>query len=67
MIRISLNNKPVELPSATPLNDALQQWQYQDAPVAVAINGEFVPRARYNQTLLSQGDQVDIVRPVGGG
>ncbi|UZJ45134.1 sulfur carrier protein ThiS [Marinimicrobium sp. C6131] len=67
MIEVSLNNERVKLPADTPLNKALQQWQYADQPVAIAINGEFVPRAWYPQVLLQTGDQIDIVQPVGGG
>lgn len=67
MIVVSLNNERVELPADTPLNEALQQWQYADQPVAVAINSEFIPRGRYPQVVLQNNDQVDVVRPVGGG
>lgn len=67
MIVVSLNNERVELPANTPLNEALQQWQYADQPVAVAINSEFIPRAQYPQVVLQNSDQVDVVRPVGGG
>lgn len=67
MIEVSLNSERISLPPDTPLREALEQWQYADHPVAVAINGEFVPRARYPQVILQSGDWVDVVRPVGGG
>ncbi len=35
--------------------------------VAVERNGEIVPRARYADTVLQDGDRVEIVRFVGGG
>jgi sulfur carrier protein len=34
---------------------------------AVALNGEFVPKARYAESLLTPGDALDLVSPVGGG
>lgn len=67
MISVSLNNEPVTLESDTLLSDALEQWRYGDQKIAVAINGEFVPRSRYRETRLKERDQLDIVKPVGGG
>ena len=67
MITISLNNESVSLPANTLLSDALQAWGYGDSKIAVAINGEFVPRSTYPERELLNGDQIDIVKPVGGG
>jgi sulfur carrier protein len=67
MIDISLNNRPQQLEKPTPLSQALQLWGYGDGKIAVAINGEFVPRSTYTERLLNAGDQIDIVKPVGGG
>lgn len=67
MISISLNNVPTEIASDTLLKDALQQWGYGESKVAVAINGEFVARATYAERSLQAEDEVDIVKPVGGG
>lgn len=38
-----------------------------ERPYAVAVNGNFVARADYDKVILQEGDQVDIVSPVGGG
>lgn len=67
MIQLSLNNESVSLQEPLYLNDALQLWGFGDGKFAVAINGEFVPRSRYSEQLLNAGDEVDIVKPVGGG
>ena len=67
MISISLNNKPTEITRDTLLKDALQQWGYGESKIAVAINGEFVARAAYAERMLQAKDEVDIVKPVGGG
>ena len=66
-IELSVNNERKLLTSKTLLNDALQQWGYGDSKIAVAINGEFVPRSTYAERELNDGDQIDIVKPVGGG
>ena len=67
MITISLNNESVSLAANILLSDALQAWNYGDSKIAVAINGEFVPRSTYRERELLNGDQIDIVKPVGGG
>jgi sulfur carrier protein len=35
--------------------------------MAVAVNGAVVPARRWPETVLSPGDEVEIVRPFGGG
>lgn len=66
MITVSLNNEKQSLAENTQLTNALQQWGYGESKIAVAINQEFIPRSAYNR-ILSDGDQIDIVKPVGGG
>ncbi|WP_039914203.1 sulfur carrier protein ThiS [Cellvibrio mixtus] len=67
MIQVSVNNEIKSIAPATLLSDALQDWGYGDSKIAVAINQEFVPRSTYTERALSNNDQIDIVRPVGGG
>ena len=64
---ISLNNETTEITVQTLLSDALIQWGFGETKIAVAINGEFVPRSTYNLREILAGDQIDIVKPVGGG
>ncbi|WOX05085.1 sulfur carrier protein ThiS [Microbulbifer pacificus] len=47
--------------------DLLQQLGYSGDTFAVALNGDFVPRASYAETHLNSGDKLDIVAPVVGG
>lgn len=69
-IEVFLNGESCLLPAGSDLADAIEQWRSeQQIPekFAAAINGEFVPRSAYAETLLGSGDLVDIVAPVGGG
>lgn len=66
-IELSVNNETKTLAAKALLSDALQQWGYGETKIAVAINGEFVPRSTYPERELFNGDQIDIVKPVGGG
>ncbi|MES2674375.1 MAG: sulfur carrier protein ThiS [Pseudomonadota bacterium] len=67
MITISLNNETKEIVANILLSDALVQWGFGETKIAVAINGEFVPRSTYNLRTILADDQIDIVTPIGGG
>ncbi len=67
MIQVSINNELFSITEQLLLSDALVQWNYGDTKIAVAINGEFVPRSTYSEQRLNNGDKIDIVKPVGGG
>ena len=41
--------------------------KYDMKRVATEINGEIVPKAQYAQTILKDGDNVEVVSFVGGG
>ncbi len=66
MIEISLNNSLTQIAAGTYLSAALEQWTMGEK-IAVAINGEFVPRSTYAQRVIEPGDKIDVVKPVGGG
>ncbi|ARU26934.1 sulfur carrier protein ThiS [Cellvibrio sp. PSBB006] len=67
MIQLSLNNTLTEIAENTLLSDAIVAWGFADSKIAVAINGEFVPRSSYSEYRLQAHDEIDIVKPVGGG
>ncbi len=62
-----LNGKPRELPDELPLPALLEHLGVDRRLVAVAHNGEVIPRDRYEQVCVRGGDTVEIVRMVGGG
>ena len=45
----------------------LTQAGYEQTRIAVERNGEIVPKAKYDETQLQEGDVVEVVRFVGGG
>ncbi|MBL4826317.1 MAG: sulfur carrier protein ThiS [Spongiibacteraceae bacterium] len=67
MITISVNNEQKQLDTPCSLSFALVQWDYRSEKIAVAINGEFVPRGSYADCVLSANDCIDIVAPIQGG
>ena len=52
---------------ATTLAQALQTLGYQQAIVATAVNGTFVPANRRDETVLADGDALEILAPMQGG
>ena len=47
--------------------DVLLDMNINFQHVAVELNEEIVPKAKYSETFLKDGDHVEIVRFVGGG
>ena len=45
----------------------LETTEYNPLRIAVERNGEIVPKATYAETVLQDGDNVEIVNFVGGG
>ena len=61
-----INGEPSDAIGRT-LLEYLQQAGLDPARVAVELDGEIIPRDRYRDTLLGDGQRVEIVRFVGGG
>ncbi|WP_160154144.1 sulfur carrier protein ThiS [Microbulbifer sp. ALW1] len=66
-MQLLVNGEQRNFESETSLSELLLQLGYSGETFAVALNGNFVPRATYEQTLLNAGDSLDIVAPVVGG
>ena len=67
MIAIKLNGKKTEIEGSQSVSGLLDCLNINAPQVAVAINGEVVPRGTWAQTEIRAGDSVEIVRAVGGG
>jgi sulfur carrier protein len=63
---ILINATTVTVAEDATLEDALQTFDAKP-PFAVALNGAFIARASYKETRLQAGDQMEIVKAVGGG
>lgn len=67
MIRLTINGKPKELPAPTGLVEYLESFDIATQFIAVGYNGEVIEKESFHEITLSDGDVVEIVRPVGGG
>ncbi len=67
-VTIELNGESWTLAEATlPALLRAQSIDPEAQGVAVAVNGAVVPRRGWQETILRQGDQVEIVKPFIGG
>ncbi len=67
MITVRINGKEAELAPDQTVEQYLESKGLAGRSLAVAVNGEVLRREELPGTLLSDGDRVEIVRPVGGG
>lgn len=66
-MRVRINGKERELPSATTLLQLLQERGLDPRMVVVEYNYEIIPRERYGEIVLREGDNLEIVQMVAGG
>lgn len=66
-MQIVLNGEARRLPSATPVAGLIEQVLPGQRRVAVEVNGEIIPRSRWHEHALADGDRVELIHAVGGG
>lgn len=66
-MKIIINGQKKTFTAPLDLQAALEQEGFADMLVAVARNGTFVPRSRYANTNLNDGDEIEILAPMQGG
>ncbi|WP_339844042.1 sulfur carrier protein ThiS [uncultured Halopseudomonas sp.] len=66
-MQIQLNGDPFVLDSATTLTDLIEQLGLTGKRLAIELNLEIVPRSEHSQTVLTEGDRIEIVHAIGGG
>ncbi len=53
--------------SGLTFREALHQLNYPEMYIAVECNGTIVPKKDYDLRVIQDGDQIEVVRFVGGG
>jgi thiazole synthase len=68
-VRVELNGDPVELPPGATIATAVEATGADAAPrgLAVAVDGEVVPRSEWEVTGLAEGQSVEVVAAIQGG
>ena len=63
---VTINGTALDAAGKT-VEEYLAETNYSRTRIAVEINGEIVPKSKYDTTVLNDGDTVEIVGFVGGG
>jgi sulfur carrier protein len=68
-MKVVLNGEPRELRDGATVDDAVDAagTSKSHSGVAVAVDGEVVPRSRWTEQALADGQQVEVLRAVQGG
>jgi sulfur carrier protein len=67
MIQVTVNGAPHRFEQPLDVAALLARLELAGKKIAVERNGEIVPRSRFAQTALADGDRLEIVVAVGGG
>jgi sulfur carrier protein len=63
---VIVNGERVEV-TASSLDRLLDELEYEGRHFAIAVNYDVVPRARWAETALQDGDEIEIITPRQGG
>jgi len=66
-VRVVLNGAPREFPAPLTFSQLLDELALAGRRLAVERNGEIVPRSRFGEARLADGDRIEVVIAVGGG
>ena len=67
-MHISFNSEPQEIPEQSCISKLLEMRQLQDKKgIAVAVNGNVIPRQHWPETQLSNNDSILVIKAAQGG
>ncbi|MGI8774742.1 MAG: sulfur carrier protein ThiS [Actinomycetota bacterium] len=69
MTTLNVNGRSVDVPPGASVLDLVKQVEPErwERGVAVAVNGEVVPKTVWQDTQLSESDRVEVLAAIGGG
>ncbi|CAA6818926.1 MAG: Sulfur carrier protein ThiS [uncultured Sulfurovum sp.] len=67
MIKVSVNGEIKELDENLNIKELIEVLNYKTKGFAVAVNTTFVSIKSYENTIINDGDTIDILAPVQGG
>ena len=66
-MNLIINGKPEQLPDGITAAQLIEQLGLADQRLAMEVNREIVPRSAFPDYTFKPGDQIEIVRAIGGG
>jgi sulfur carrier protein len=67
VIQVTVNGAAQRFEQPLPVSALIEKMSLAGKKIAVEKNGEIVPRGLHRQTLVENGDRLEIVVAVGGG
>ncbi|MBC7455903.1 MAG: sulfur carrier protein ThiS [Massilia sp.] len=64
---ILLNGAPYQVAPGASLADLIEALALSNQALALAVNRQIVPRQQWRERAVIAGDQVEVVRAIGGG
>jgi sulfur carrier protein len=65
-VRVMINGEQREI-SSTRLDALLGELEYEGTHFAIALNYDVLPKSRWAETALKNGDEIEIITPRQGG
>lgn len=66
IMKVLVNSKEVET-QATSLSVLAEEMQFPEKGIAVGVNNVVVPRAKWTEKMLSDGDRIVMIKATCGG
>ena len=66
-MQIKVNGKPYQLETKLSVAGLARLLELNASQIAVERNREIVPRSSWNEVILDEADEIEIVRFIGGG
>lgn len=67
MIKVTINGDQMSFEKAMSVNALMQELGLTEGRVALEKNREIVPRSTFDEVLVNDGDEMEIVHFIGGG
>jgi sulfur carrier protein len=64
---IKVNGEDLEIDSQSTAATLITQLGYQDQRIALEVNEAIISKSKHVEFTLNEGDQVEIIKAVGGG
>ena len=66
-MKVLVNGDPLKIDKQVTISELLNFLEISKVRVAVEVNRVIVSKAKFESTLISEGDSVEIVKAIGGG
>ena len=66
-MKITLNGRPQEYAEALNLKNLVEQFYQERRKIIIEINGKIIKNPQWQDTLIREGDRIELITLVGGG